>query len=141
MSEYRVSTKIEEFDVELIHRFLSMESYWFKGVSLSTVRKAISHSVRFGGFVDIAQVAFGRVVTDRCTFAYLRDFFVLPEYRGRGYGKSLVEFAMMYLRDEGVATCMLSTQDAHGLYERFGFRRVDTSKTLMVYIEPARIGV
>jgi GNAT superfamily N-acetyltransferase len=141
VSEYRVSNKIEEFDVELIHRFLSLDSYWLKGVGLSTVQKAMSHSVCFGGFVGAGQVSFGRAVTDRCTFAYLRDFFVLPEYRGRGYGKSLVEFAMMYLRDEGVATCMLSTQDAHGLYERFGFRRVDTSKTLMVYIEPARIGV
>lgn len=140
MSDYRLSTNIEEFDVELIHRFLSEDSYWLKGVELSTVRKSIAHSMCFGGFVGTDQVAFGRAVTDRCTFAYLRDFFVLPKHRSCGYGKLLVEFAMTQLRQEGVTSIMLSTRDAHGLYEKFGFRRVENSQTLMAYKESTKMG-
>ena len=80
-SMFRISTKPEDFDILLIHRFLSQESYWAKGVALSTVRKSIAHSLCFGGFIGKEQVAFGRAVSDLTTFAYLLDFFVLPEYR------------------------------------------------------------
>lgn len=127
----RISTNPEEFDILLIHRFLSQESYWAKGVALSAVRKSIAHSLCFGGFLGTTQVAFGRAVTDLTRFAYLLDFFVLPEYRGRGYGRDLVQAAMSRLRAEGVQSIMLRTADAHGLYEKFGFKRVDESSNVM----------
>jgi GNAT superfamily N-acetyltransferase len=131
MSDLRISTSVEEFDIPLIHRFLS-ESYWAKGISISTVRKGIANSVCFGGFLGTAQVAFGRAVTDLTTFAYLRDFFVLPEYRGNGYGRAIIQAAMSRLTAEGVQGVMLGTADAHGLYEKFGFRLIGNSPKLMV---------
>lgn len=137
MNSFRISTKLEEFDIALIHRFLSQESYWMKGVEFNTVRKAMANSLCFGGFLGPAQMAFGRAVTDRTTFAYLRDFFVLPEYRGKGYGKSMVQAAMLRLKAEGVPAVMLATSDAHGLYEKFGFRLLGDSSKLMLYREPA----
>jgi len=137
MSEFRISTNVEEFDIALIHRFLSQDSYWMKGVALSTVRKAITNSLCFGGFLGTAQVAFGRAVTDRTTLAYLRDFFVLPEYRGNGYGKLIIQAAMSRLKEEGVPAVMLSTVDAHGLYEKFGFSLIGNSSKLMIYTESA----
>jgi GNAT superfamily N-acetyltransferase len=132
MREFRISTNVEEFDMLLIDRFLSQESYWAKGDALSTIRKAIANSLCFGGFLGTAQVAFGRVVTDLTTFAYLRDFFVLKEYRGNGYGKSIIQAAMLRLKEEGVHGVMLGTADAHGLYEKFGFRLIGNSSKLMV---------
>jgi GNAT superfamily N-acetyltransferase len=108
-----------------------------KGVALSTVRKAITNSLCFGGFLGTAQVAFGRAVTDRTTLAYLRDFFVLPEYRGNGYGKLIIQAAMSRLKEEGVPAVMLSTVDAHGLYEKFGFSLIGNSSKLMIYTESA----
>jgi GNAT superfamily N-acetyltransferase len=68
---------------------------------------------------------------DLTTFAYLLDFFVLPEYRGRGYGKALIHAAMSRLAEEGVRGVMLRTADAHGFYEKFGFQRIDNSSNVM----------
>jgi GNAT superfamily N-acetyltransferase len=131
MNEYRISTNVEEFDVPLIHRFLSQDSYWAQGIALGTVRKAMAHSLCFGGFLGPRQVAFGRAVTDLATFAYLRDFFVLPEHRGQGYGKTLIQAALSRLQAEGVPAFMLATSDAHGLYEKYGFRLIGPSPKLM----------
>lgn len=132
MPPFRISTNVEEFDIGRIHQFLSEESYWAKGIALSTVRKAVANSLCFGGLLGATQVAFGRAVTDLTTFAYLRDFFVLPEYRGRGYGKAPVHAAMARLKAEGVHGVMLSTTDAHRLYEKFGFRLIGNSTRLML---------
>lgn len=130
MKELRISTNVEEFDIPLIHRFLSA-SYWAKGISIGVVHKAIANSLCFGGFLGTSQVAFGRAVTDLTRFAYLLDFFVLQGHRGKGYGKSIIEAAMSRLKKEGVQGVMLCTADAHGLYEKFGFKRVGGSPKLM----------
>ena len=132
MSQFHISTDTDEFDVPLVHRFLSEDSYWARGMALSAVRKGMDNSLCFGGFLGSAQVAFGRAVTDYATFAYLRDFFVLPEFRGRGYGRALVQAAMARLQTEGVGRVMLGTTDAHGLYEKFGFKLIGNSPNLMV---------
>lgn len=131
MSLLRISTNVEEFDIPLIHQFLS-ESYWAKGISISAVRKAIANSLCFGGFLGASQVAFGRAVTDLTRFAYLMDFFVLQEHRGKGYGKFIIQAAMSRLKEEGVQGIMLATADMHGLYEKFGFSRLGNSPRLMV---------
>lgn len=100
MTEFRVSTNVGEFDIPLIHRFLAEDSYWLKGVALATVRKSIANSLCFGGFIEAQQIAFGRAVTDLATFAYLRDIFVLPAYRGSGRGRLLVQAMMSRLKDD-----------------------------------------
>lgn len=120
MGEYRVSADPDELDVEMIHRFLSKESHWAAGISLEGVRKSLSNSFCFGGFVGEAQVAFGRLVTDYTCFGYVRDVFVLPQYRGRGYARQLIESMLSHPRLEDV-TFLLRTSGAHGLYERLGF--------------------
>jgi GNAT superfamily N-acetyltransferase len=132
MSDLRISINVEEFDIPLIHQFLS-ESYWAKGISLSAVRKAIANSLCFGGFLGASQVAFGRAVTDLTRFAYLLDFFVLQEHRGKGYGRAIIHAAMLRLKAEGVHGVMLRTADAHGLYEKFGFKRIGDSPKLMAW--------
>ncbi|GAB3451141.1 GNAT family N-acetyltransferase [Massilia solisilvae] len=118
-------------DLTLIHRFLSEEAYWSKGVSREKICKGLANSLCFGGFVGADQVAFGRVVTDYASFGYLKDIFVLPAFRGRGYGKQLVEAMLERLEHEGVGTLMLATEDAHGLYRGFGFEPVEGSAKLM----------
>lgn len=131
MNALRVSTTAEEFDFDVIHRFLCHESYWAKGIEMESLRKLVANSLCFAGFIGPNQVAFGRAVTDLTTFAFLRDIFVLPAYRGKGYGVALVEAMMSRLEDEGVPAVMLGTADAHGLYSKFGFRLVGNSSKLM----------
>jgi GNAT superfamily N-acetyltransferase len=133
MDEFRISTNTDEFDLAAIHHFLSKEAYWSKGIEFDTLRKSIDNSLCFAGFIGTQQIAFGRAVTDLTTFAFLRDIFVLPAFRGNGYGARLTDSILTRLRDEGVPSIMLGTEDAHGLYEKFGFARVGNSTRLMVW--------
>lgn len=116
----RISTNPAEFDLTTIHRYLAEESYWARGLAKPLLERAMANSMCFGGFVGDAQVAFGRVVTDRATFAHLKDVFVLQSFRGRGYGVALVEAILSHPDLQAVAMT-LATTDAHELYRRFGF--------------------
>lgn len=120
MKALRISTDTRELDVALIHRFLCEDSHWAKGISMSAVRRSLAHSLCFGGFLAKSQVAFGRVVTDFTRFGYVMDVFVLPEHRGYGYGKALVQ-AILEHPELQTVTLLLRTSDAAALYERFGF--------------------
>jgi GNAT superfamily N-acetyltransferase len=127
---FRISTNKDELDIPLIHRFLSEESYWKKGVSFETVRKSLIHSMCFGGFIGETQIAFGRVITDYADFGYVRDVFVLKEHRGKGYGKLIVQEILSHPVLRGV-NFMLGTEDAHSLYQQFGFTAVPNPERLM----------
>jgi GNAT superfamily N-acetyltransferase len=116
----RISTDPGELDVDMIHRFLSKESYWAVGISRAVLERALVNSLCFGCYLDELQVAFARVVTDRATFAHLKDVFVLPEFRRRGFGTQLMQAVMAY-PDLGAVTFTLQTNDAHALYKKFGF--------------------
>ena len=130
-NELRISTDPAELDVELVHRFLSEQTYWAKGIPLDLVRKAIANSLCFGGYVGGAQVAFARVISDYATFANLVDVFVLPEHRGKGYGKQLMAAVFAHPQLQGLRRFMLATSDAHGLYAQFGFTAPRFPDTLM----------
>jgi GNAT superfamily N-acetyltransferase len=108
-------------DLPLIHSFLENRSYWAAGVPLEVVRRSVEGSLCFGLYEKGRQIGFARVVTDRATFAYLGDVFVLELYRGRGLSKWLLECAVGHPALQGLRRFLLVTRDAHGLYERFGF--------------------
>ena len=105
----------------MIHRFLADESYWAKGRTLEQTKTAIENSICFGVYHGERQAAFARVVTDRATFAYIGDLFVLEEFRGRGLGKRLMEAIVSHPELQGLRRWILATRDAHGLYEQFEF--------------------
>ena len=117
---YSITTDPERLDIDAIHAFLS-RSFWAEGIPRDLVAKAIAHSLCFGLFDGAAQVAFARVVTDRATFAYLCDVYVLESHRGRGLGKWLIETVMDHPDLQGLRRFQLVTRDAHGLYARHGF--------------------
>jgi GNAT superfamily N-acetyltransferase len=125
-----ISSERADLDVPMIHRYLSEQSYWKRGVAIETVRMAIANALCFGGYVDGQQVAFARVITDYTDFAYLRDVFVLPACQGRGYGKQLVAAVLGDVRLCDVAW-MLGTDDAHGLYAGFGFAPLEAPQKYM----------
>ncbi|MGK5036825.1 GNAT family N-acetyltransferase [Janthinobacterium sp. LB3P118] len=126
----RISSERGELDVPMIHRYLSEQSYWKRGVTLETVRKGIANALCFGGYVDGQQVAFARVITDYTDFAYLRDVFVLPQYQGCGYGKQMVAAVLGDTRLRDVVW-MLATDDAHELYASFGFAPLEVPQKYM----------
>jgi GNAT superfamily N-acetyltransferase len=117
--EYEISTDPARLDLAVTHRFLSEEAYWSPGVPLDVVKRAIEASINFGLYKDGAQVGFTRVVSDRATFAWICDVFVLPEHRGYGLGKWLMECVTSHPELQGLRRWMLATRDAHGLYEQY----------------------
>ena len=127
----RITCEKSDLDVALIHTFLSAQSAWAKGIPLATVQKSITHSLCFGGFIGPAQVAFARVISDFSTFANLVDVFVLPEHRGKGYSKALIQTLITHPDLQGLRRFTLATANAQGLYAQFGFTALQKPETHM----------
>ena len=115
-----ISTEKEKLDIDLIHSFLN-RTYWAEGISKEIIRRSIEGSLCFGVFENDKQVGFARMITDKATFAYLADVFIIEEYRGRGLSKWLMEVIMSHPDLQGLRRMILATKDAHGLYKQFGF--------------------
>jgi len=129
--EYRVSSELSEMDFDVIHGFIA-NSYWAQGMPAALLQKALSNSLCFGVFdKDNQQLAFARLITDKATFAYLADVFVLESHRGLGLSKMMMAAIMEHPELQGLRRIMLATRDAHGLYAQFGFGAVDHPETLM----------
>jgi GNAT superfamily N-acetyltransferase len=125
--DYTISCERARLDLEVIHEYLSGESYWAQGRSRERVERSVANSLAFGLYKGEAQVGFARVVTDYATFAWLADVFVLDSERGRGLGVWLVETVMSHPELQGMRRWLLATRDAQGLYRRFGFRDLSGS--------------
>ncbi|WP_277183686.1 GNAT family N-acetyltransferase [Caballeronia sp. BR00000012568055] len=119
---YRVTTDIERFDFDVVHRYLSEVAYWSPGIAREKVERAARHSLAFGLFHGDAQIGYARMITDTATFAYLADVFVLPEHQGAGLGTWMMECVMAHPELQALRRMMLVTSGAHGLYARFGFK-------------------
>jgi GNAT superfamily N-acetyltransferase len=117
---YSISTDKSKLDIKMIHDFLS-HSYWAENIPVEIVQRSIEGSLCFGVFEGEKQVGFARMITDKATFAYLADVFIIETYRGRGLSKWLMEVIMTYSELQGLRRIMLATRDAHGLYTQFGF--------------------
>ena len=130
-SRLQISTDLNRLDVTMIYRYLSEESSWAIGIGRDVVERSIDNSLCFGGYLDGKQVAFARVISDYATFANLVDVFVLPEYRGRGYSKQLIQAVMDHPSLQRLRRFTLATFDAHDLYRRFGFTEPSRPELLM----------
>ncbi len=120
---YLISTDRARLDIEAIWGFLRT-SYWAFGVAREKVESSVESSLPFGLYApEGTQAGFARVVTDYSRFAFLADVFVLEAHRGRGLGVWLVQTILHHPELERLRF-LLATEDAHGLYERFGFQRV-----------------
>ena len=120
--DYLISDDPRRIDVAVVHRYLSEESYWAKGVSRETVERSVQNSLCLGVYApDGSQVGLARVVTDYATYAWLCDVFVLAAHRKHGLGKALIAAVVAHPQLQGLRRFALATQDAHGLYAQFGF--------------------
>jgi len=132
---FTITTEREKMDIELIHSFLN-RTYWAEGISKETIRRSIEGSLCFGVFENDKQVGFARMITDKATFAYLADVFIIEEYRGRGLSKWLMEIIMTHPDLQGLRRMILATKDAHGLYEKFGFTPLINVDRWMHILDP-----
>ena len=115
------STDRGRLDIDVIHAFLSTESYWVPGIRREFVERAIETSLCFAIFEGARQLGFARVITDGAGFAWLADVFVVAGERGRKLGERLIEFVLAHPDLQRIRRFMLATRDAHGLYAKYGF--------------------
>jgi predicted GNAT family N-acyltransferase len=131
---YEITDEPDRVDLDVVHAFLSRESYWRRGISrervVTCVRMSLPLSVHLATSTP-TMVAFARVVTDTVTHAWLDDLFVLREHRGRGVAGALVEAALTHPAVTGAALQLLLTADAHALYARHGFTAFPDPAALM----------
>jgi len=135
VNTYDISTDPTRLQPAAIHAYLT-RSYWSPGIPREVVERAIANSLCFGIYLGQAQVGFARVVTDKATFAYLADVYVLEEHRGQGLSKRLVETIQAHPELQGLRRFLLATQDAHGLYAQFGFRPLAAPERMMEVRNP-----
>lgn len=132
---FMVSTDKSKLDLFVIHAFLT-KSYWATNIPFEIVKKSIENSLCFGVYDNGKQVGFARIISDYATFAYLADVFVLPENRGNGLSKFLMQTIKTHPELQNLRRWMLATKDAHKLYEKFGFTRLIDPDPIMVISNP-----
>lgn len=116
-----ITSDPDRHNIDAIHDFLT-RAYWSTGISRETVARAVRNSLSFSLFLNSHPVGFARLVTDRATFAYLADVYILEEHRGKGLSQKLMKAVVSHPDVQGLRRYLLATRDAHGLYEKFGFK-------------------
>ena len=137
--DYRISTDPERLDLDAIHAYLR-RSYWAEEIPKEIVARSLRGSLCFGLYQQQhpqgPQVGFARVISDRATFAYLCDVYVLEEHRGQGLSKWLMEAVQSHPELQGLRRFVLATRDAHGLYTQFGFTPLTSPETFLEIRRP-----
>lgn len=127
---YQVSTDPGRLNLPVVHGFLRT-AYWSEGIPRDVIERAMAGSLNFGLYRGSEQIGYARVVTDRATFAWICDVFVLEAARGRGLGRWLMTCVMGHPALQGLRRWMLATADAHDLYREFGFEVPEDPERLM----------
>ncbi|MEV4442410.1 GNAT family N-acetyltransferase [Streptomyces sp. NPDC049577] len=130
---YEIATDPDRLDVDLLHHWLSTDTYWARGRSREKVEQSIGASLNFGVYdATGAQAAYARVVTDLTTFAWLCDVYVDRAHRGKGLGTWLATTVRDHLAPYGIRRALLATQDAHGVYAKAGFGPLPDPAHMMI---------
>lgn len=130
---FTVSTQRQRLDIDWIHYQLAECSYWAKGQTREKTERAIAGSLPFGLYQQQRQIGFARLVTDYTRFGWLCDVIIDERWRGHGLGRWLATCVRAHQELQTVHRWMLSTNDAHQLYQRLGWRVVQDPHKLMEF--------
>lgn len=134
--EYEVSTDQKKLDLDVIHTYLSEESYWARGIPRKTVERSLRNSLCFGLYHSGRQIGLARAISDFSTLAYLGDVFVLFDYRGKGLAKWLLECVFDHPDLQHLRRWILITRHTHDFYRHFGFRDLTRPASYMELHNP-----
>jgi len=126
---YTITLDPARQDVDAIHGMLA-GTYWSANIRREVVAEALRNSIVVLAIDDDSGsvVGLARVVTDRATFAWLCDIFVLESHRGHGLSRRMLEELERHPALRTLRRWCLATRDAHGLYEKFGYRPVPADR-------------
>ncbi len=131
--DFTLSTKRTRLDMDWVHFQLAERSYWTKGQARATTERAVAASLPFGLYHIDAQIGFARLITDYTRFGWLCDVIIDEAWRGHGLGSWLAGCVREHPELATVRRWMLSTNDAHQLYQRLGWRVVQEPHKLMEF--------
>ena len=135
LETFRLTTDTAAMDLDAIHAYLT-RSYWAEGISQELMARAMTGSLNFGLLDGARQIGFARVITDRATYAYLCDVYVLEAYQARGLGTWMMQELMTHPDLQGLRRFGLVTRDAHRLYEKCGFSALSNPPGHMEIVRP-----
>jgi GNAT superfamily N-acetyltransferase len=118
--QFTMSTDPSRLDMNTVYDFLS-RSYWAKTRPREYTDRAFANSLVFGLYEGRRQIGMARAITDFSIVAYLCDVFIHENFRGHGLGKWLVQTMLEHPDLKHIRRWLLATDDAHGLYQQFGF--------------------
>jgi GNAT superfamily N-acetyltransferase len=133
--QFTISTDPSRLDMNAVYDFLS-RSYWAKGRPRERTDKAFANSLVFGLYEGNRQIGMARVVTDFSVIAYLCDVFIHEDFRGHGLGKWLMQSMFEHPDLKHIRRWLLATDDAHGLYQQFGFEQLPEVEKWMQRLRP-----
>ncbi|MBI5354099.1 MAG: GNAT family N-acetyltransferase [Chloroflexi bacterium] len=132
---FTISTDPARLDMNAVKDFLS-QAYWAKGRPIERTQTAFDNSLVFGLYEGSRQIGIARVVSDFAIFAYLCDVFIHEDYRAHGLGKWLIQSVLEHPDLINVRRWLLATNDAHGLYQQFGFTPMTEPEKWMQRLRP-----
>jgi N-acetylglutamate synthase-like GNAT family acetyltransferase len=136
---FKISTDKSLLNFDVIYRYLDTESYWAKGIPAERLKRAIENSMCFGVYQGDEQIGFARVITDKATFGYIADVFILPGFRNIGLSKWLMQTITNHPDLQGLRRWSLATADAQGLYSQFGFIEITRPERWMEIFTPYQV--
>jgi len=127
---YELDDDRDRVDVGVVHAVIT-DSYWARGRSHETMARLIREATRVVGLYRGDElVGFARVESDGEKFAFLLDVYVLPQHRGRGLGVELVRESVESGPHRDLPWYLM-TEDAQGLYAKFGFGPPDAERLMV----------
>ncbi len=123
--EFLLSSDLEKIDLDKVHLYLSKHSYWAQNIPINLVKRSINNSLCFGLYHEKEQIGLTRVITDKASFAYLADIYVLDKYQGKGLGTWMIKNVMKSSELQGIRRWQLITRNAQKFYQKFGFKSIE----------------
>ena len=134
-NDFVITSDPAAVDLDAVHAYLR-RSYWAEEIPRDLLARAVANSIPFSVKRGAEQVGFARVITDRATFAYLSDVYILEAYRGRGLARRLMDAVMAHPDLQGLRRFSLTTRDAEGLYRQYGFTELATPQRHLEIVRP-----
>jgi GNAT superfamily N-acetyltransferase len=132
--EYLLTADKQKLDLNYIYQLLCTPSRYSMGLPPERFPIVVQHSICFGVFREEKQIGFARVITDQSEFASLWDLFIDEPYRRQGIGQALLKFVFQHPNLRGIFRWFLMTEDAHGLYQKFGFKTETYNPYIMMKV-------
>lgn len=132
MENIIIKDGIEKMDFQKITEMLS-KAYWSPKIKIEEIKKgAINSALVVEAFANGSeQIGYARVISDKTRFAYITDVYIEEKFRKRGIGQKIINYILQHEELRDVYQWLLITKDAHGVYEKVGFKPTSRPMDLM----------